>query len=75
MRFSLIALLLLGCGDNIVPTVPDAPEIVIPDEMGDPGGVQRADAGVPDAALPVCDDKHIELNEHEHKCQHLQRAD
>ncbi len=68
-------LLCASCGDNIHPE-PDAwfdltvhpPE---PDGIKPPDEPAVAcDAGVPDAALPVCDDKHIDINDHEHKCQH-----
>ena len=74
MKKLLLSLLLVACGDNIVPG-PDAPSSE-PDETGDldsptePGA--PADAGV-DAPLPVCDDKHVVLNGHKHKCQHEQK--
>ncbi len=68
-----LALLLAGCGDNIV-AGPDAgvdlPVVgEFPDENFDFTDV-TTDAAVPDAALPECEDKH--LPKHEHKCQHDQ---
>lgn len=76
MKKILLALLLASCGDNIHPIEPDAR--VWPKRDADPEtapGSDDADAGVPDSGIEVpdagtCDDKHIELNGHEHKCQH-----
>jgi hypothetical protein len=69
----LLLPLLLACGDNITPDVPEDDGTYVPPmgEATDGENELGPDAGViPDAALPICDDKHPELNNHEHKCQH-----
>lgn len=68
-------LLLAACGDNI--RVPDAALDFDYTDItpGKPDGAvpgDDLDAGAAPDAAPVatCDDKHIDLNGHEHKCQH-----
>jgi hypothetical protein len=70
VRGTLLALLLAACGDNNIPhpdaaRTPDAPGPVLEIPVD-----AAPDAGTPDAPPPVCDDSHIEINGHEHKCQH-----
>ncbi len=75
MKKLLLALILVSCGDNIHPATPDALVEVTPDHQPKPdpeGDAAVADAGVDAPDTSVCDDKHVELNGHEHKCQHDQ---
>jgi hypothetical protein len=76
MKTLTLALLLAACGDNIVAGPDggvDLPVGEFPDENFDFSDVDAGvDAPAPDAALPECEDKHIEQNGHEHKCQHDQ---
>ncbi len=78
-----LLLLVLGCGDNIHPDArPDArvyypPPLIDPGKPGDPVGVDPGesvppppltDAGAAPDAAPC--DRHVDINGHEHKCQH-----
>ncbi len=72
-------MLCAACGDNIHPETDASVYVEIPPE---PDGIKppdeptACDAGVPDAPVPPdapeCDDKHVEINDHEHKCSHDQ---
>lgn len=88
MKKSLFLITILAaCGDNIAPpdARPDRPFVSPPEPGGIKPG-EPADAGVPEpdgikpdasapdggTADPECEDKHIDLNGHEHKCTHDQ---
>lgn len=75
MKKLLLTLILVACGDNIHPATPDALVEITPDHQPKPDAdapTPGADAGVDAPDGPACEDKHIELNGHEHKCQHDQ---
>lgn len=76
MKTFLALALLAACGDNIHPSVDasfdftdvDPPEIKPDDRAPTDAGVPDSGIAVPD--LGTCDDSHVEINGHEHKCQH-----